>query len=338
MSLFDAFRRKPEVITPPPIVSTTLRGKVNDNKELEVEAKTLDEFTASVGTRGRAEKFLELAVEAQSKQALDGTAEDFDQRPGHVVAPGQNYEYHPDSGNFQYSHDDYHVTGGKDSISVTYGAQAADRQGQSAVWNLADGTLAYEQRAYDYPPSEDDGYEPPPPNLNAPLGELHSEIRFQADGNGAYVPPQQSTLADAKALTNSEDYRAARRAEELIASATTWHAQAQSMDGTAADQNSDPMATVLPNVSFDSLPHNLKDSDAVFYADSAYSNVDLQSNSNSLFASSYQYNEPTAMAATFAENGNLDVTVRDFSSEKAEKVSWNKATGEVRYQQFGLER
>lgn len=337
MSLLDIFRRKSATPLPPQvIVSKKLSGQVDKDNKLSLEATSLDEFYSTQRWRDDAQRLFNLASNAQSLKALDGTEQDFDQRPGHVIVPQENFQYNSDTGTFQLTKDRPHgyfeVNGETGQIAVTYHEKEYETAPPDyfATWNTSDNSFNYQcdvvESKYDVAWFTGTEY---------PMGALVEEQSFQVDASGRFQRPHASSLEEAKELLSSEFLARGQRAEELIQSATDWHHRAQALDGELeVDLNPRAQVTVAAKLYIADARSNEWD-DPLLEWDPRPETVDLESDPNKLFVASYNYGDPVTLRASFQE-GDMELTLRDFVKESTEKLTWSKTDGKVHYQKFEM--
>lgn len=311
MKLFDRMFQKAPAAPLPQRVALTQDFRVDDQGKLSMEARSLDEFDRNSGRLDTAQHMYDAAQAAEALKGLDGKKADFDPRAGHVVAPEHNFEFHPDSGQFQKTGhmnvqgDDQQVTIRKDSS-------------QTGVWNREDQSFQFHYHGYT---GQDKGL----PYDIVPSGQPTQQ---NVDAQGVPIKPAVTSLEQAQSLGLARGDN--ERASEILQTALLFHSQALSLDGTSHDLNPLGNQVVAPNLSPDKLP-NVWGAQAIV----SQEQLDLQADPHGLLVRGRSTDHGAAiLSAQNTDPNTYEVTLHDYAY--GEKVVWNKTAGTLSYQMLDL--
>ena len=309
-----------------------------------MEAATLDEYRAHLNVEDHvnrdAERLIASYVDIRS---VDGSSVDLDPRPGHVVDPAANREYHPDTGRLTPGRDGLTIKESSGKIEI----QSIDQRHPVPTWPDRSYHFIYAPDSriatYTYNAEvEESGRK----RKDAKLTQ-HPPVVFPVDQNGQVTSLRRTAQSLEEAAANKGANQPAQRAGELLTSALKWDDVVQKLDGTRDDRNSKPGEVVLPVVPRRELAFAV-DADPVIggqlgsYEDEGSDELwavviddfDLQYNKGGfIVADGNRIEDRDYIVASFSgQVGENLVTAQLQSQAGTESVSWDKAKGTLTYE------
>lgn len=350
MKFFDALFHKtpptpPQVAKPAPLPDVTVENhfEVKDGVLCQ-SAETLEEFHANQAAFSAAGNLLGRIQRTEGLKQLDGSKQDFDNRPGHVVLLDEGFEWHSDTKALFQETPGQKVEVDGDTIKILLKEAAHSYQkNSSATWNTKTGEFTYRRDV------AAGGGEP-----SAEADELPEtgSGTFKISADGKVEAPGARSLAEARDAAPQREM--AQRAEALLDSYKTWSERAQKLDQGQQDVSPKPGSVVATNVSLEQLgitgdstqPDPLLAVEQVIgeYHDetSPYTSYDVENSARRLrvgptdsFDEYGTWNYRTELSGSKSDS-ELAVTLRS-QHGTVETVKWNLADGTVQYRKQGSE-